>query len=120
MHDYCMHVDGDDFINTRNLTFTSGTGPFDRGSVMCIDISIVNDFLVEGTEKFVLCALDENNMPGDYSACTDIFIEDDDGIIVTTSTCMFTSGRQSDFVLFPSLHVIHSGGASVLTGKLQC
>lgn len=66
-------------MNTQNLTFPSGTQPSHRGSHMCFDVTIFDDYLVEGIEKLVICALDDNT-PKTYSDCTDIFIEDDDGI----------------------------------------
>ena len=66
-------------MNTRNLTFSSGTQPSNRGSRMCFDVTISDDRLVEGVEKIVICALDDNT-PEEDSACTNIFIEDNDSM----------------------------------------
>ena len=66
------------------LTFTSGTQPYSAGSQMCLDISIIDDDLVEGTEMFVVCALYEGSASTilfEGNICRDIFIEDNDGTI---------------------------------------
>ena len=49
---------------------------------MCLNISIIDDELVEGTEKFVVCGFYETTYEVTFpnNGCADIFIEDNDGI----------------------------------------
>lgn len=77
-----MHTDGSDFDGMKNLTFSSGTYPFGPGSQLCINISVVDDEIIEGMEKFVLCAYYEGTSEVilQNSGCTDIYIEDNDGM----------------------------------------
>ena len=75
-------------MNMGYLTFTSGTQPHSAGSQMCLDISIIDDDLVEGTEMFVVCASYEGSATTilfEDNTCRDIFIEDNDGILTIIS-----------------------------------
>ena len=72
-------------MNTGNITFTSGTKPDSDGSQMCLDIFIVDDDLIEGIEKIVLCGSYQHNKAKIFfkgGACRDVFIEDNDGTIL--------------------------------------
>lgn len=64
-------------MNKRNLSFPSGTQPANQGLRTCFDVTIFDDHLVEGVEKIVICALEDNTSEEEI-ACTDIFIEDND------------------------------------------
>ena len=68
----------------ESLTFTSGTQPYRDGSQKCLDISIIDDELVEGTERFAVCGTYEDGAPTimfEGNSCRDIFIEGNDGIL---------------------------------------
>ena len=60
-----------------NFKFAAGTQPGSE-SKMCINISIIDDELVERTEKLVICL--NTTQPTADSDCTDIYIEDNDGM----------------------------------------
>ena len=48
---------------------------------MCLDILIIDDEFVEGTENFIICGLYEQPLAVmfDDNGCTNIFIKDNDG-----------------------------------------
>ena len=68
-----------DLIEVSDFIFTSGTQPFGPGSIMCLDIAIVDDQLVEGEERFIVCGC--SSQPRVVlldGGCTDVFVEDND------------------------------------------
>jgi hypothetical protein len=68
----------------NNLVFVSGTEPFGAGSQMCLNFSIVDDELVEPTERFTVCGRSSQNAVVILNnGCTDIKIRDNDGITHT-------------------------------------
>lgn len=70
-----------DFSGTSNLTFVAGTQPFSPESVLCLDISIVDDEVVELTEIFLICGYSTQiGVVLLNDGCTNIYIEDNDGI----------------------------------------
>lgn len=77
------YADENDFFGLGNLTFISGTDPFDSGSQMCLDITIVDDELVEERERFVVCGVYKGVSEVTFwnNGCADTFIEDNDGIV---------------------------------------
>ena len=68
-----------DLMGVTDFIFTSGTEPFGAGSLMCLNIAIIDDDLIEGEERFVVCGCSSQSrvvlLDG---GCTDVFIEDDD------------------------------------------
>ena len=65
----------------NNLVFISGTEPFGADSQMCLNFSIIDDQLVEPTERFTVCGRSSQNAVVILNnACTDIKIRDNDGI----------------------------------------
>ena len=68
-----------DLMGVTDFIFTSGTEPFGAGSLMCLNIAIIDDDLTEGEERFVVCGCSSQSrvvlLDG---GCTDIFIEDND------------------------------------------
>lgn len=68
-----------DLVGVRDFIFTNGTEPFGPDSFMCLDIVIIDDQMIEGEERFVVCGC--SNQPRAVildGGCTDVFIEDDD------------------------------------------
>jgi hypothetical protein len=66
-----------DLINLSNFTFDVGAEP---GSFMCLNISITDDQLVEGTERILVCGCSTQTavlLLND--GCTSVYIEDNDG-----------------------------------------
>ena len=68
-----------DLMEVTDFIFASGTEPFGAGSLMCLNIAIIDDDLIEGEERFVVCGCSSQSrvvlLDG---GCTDVFIEDDD------------------------------------------
>ena len=65
-----------------NLTYASGTQSFGPGSQMCVNISIIDDHLVERAETFVVCGCPTPlAIIPEASGCTTVTIEDNDGKI---------------------------------------
>ena len=68
-----------DLVGVTNFIFTSGTEPFGPGSLMCLNIVIIDDDRVEGDERFVVCGC--SSQPGVVildEGCADVFVEDND------------------------------------------
>ena len=67
----------------NDLIFTSGTQPFGSGSQMCLNFSIIDDQLVEPTERFTVCGRSsQNTVEILNNGCTEIKIGDNDGMII--------------------------------------
>ena len=68
-------------LTMNNLVFISGTEPFGAGSQMCLNFSIIDDQLIEPTERFTVCGRSSQNAVVILNnGCTDIKIRDNDGI----------------------------------------
>lgn len=68
-----------DLVGVTDLIFASGTEPFEAGSLMCLNIAIIDDELIEDEERFVVCGC--SSQPGVVlldGGCTDVFVEDND------------------------------------------
>ena len=68
-----------DLIGVTDFIFASGTEPFGSGSFMCFDVVIIDDNLIEGEERFVVCAC--SSQAGVVildDGCTDVIVEDND------------------------------------------
>ena len=64
----------------NDLVFTSGAQSFGPGSQMCLNFSIIDDQLVEPTERFTVCGQSSQNAVVILNnGCTDIKIRDNDG-----------------------------------------
>ena len=59
----------------NNFTFEAETPP---GYQMCLNFSI-NDEIVEGTEKFIVCGSSEKPAIITHNGCTVVYIHDNDG-----------------------------------------
>ena len=69
-------------LTMNDLVFSSGTQPFGPGSQMCLNFSVIDDQLVEPTERFTVCGRSSQNAVVILNnGCTDIKIGDNDGII---------------------------------------
>lgn len=67
----------------NNLVFISGTQLFGPGSQMCLNFSIIDDLLVEPTERFTVCGQSSQEAVVILNnGCADIKIRDNDGIIL--------------------------------------
>ena len=82
-----------DLVGASDLVFTVGTQPFEAGSLMCLNVTIIDDHLIEGEESFAVCGFSEQSgvviLEG---GCTDVFIEDNDAGIELCSAyknCFF-------------------------------
>ena len=74
-------------LSTSDVIFVSGTQPFGFGSEMCLNFSIVDDQLVEPTERFIVCGNSTQNAVEILSnGCADIKIRDNEGKIVMQSS----------------------------------
>ena len=70
-------------LTMNDLVFTSGTQPFGPGSQMCLNFSIIDDQLVEPTERFTVCGRSSQNAVVILNnGCTDIKIRDNDGMTI--------------------------------------
>ena len=68
-------------LTMNNLVFIAGTEPFGAGSQMCLNFSIIDDQLVEPTERFTVCGRSSQNAVVILNnGCTDIKIRDNDGV----------------------------------------
>ena len=68
-------------MTINSLIFPSGTQPFGPGSQMCLNFSIIDDLLVEPTERFTVCGRSSQNAVVILNnGCTDIKITDNDGM----------------------------------------
>ena len=80
-----MHIyftDKTNFIGLTNLTYASETQPFGPGSLMCVNISITDDQLVEQTETFVVCGCPTSlAVIPETNGCVTVTIIDNDGEI---------------------------------------
>ena len=71
-------------LTMNDLVFSSGTQPFGPGSQMCLNFSIIDDQLVEPTERFTVCGRSSQNAVVILNnGCTDIKIRDNDGMTIT-------------------------------------
>ena len=70
-------------LTMNDLVFSSGTQPFGPGSQMCLNFSIIDDQLVEPTERFTVCGRSSQNAVVILNnGCTDIKIRDNDGMTI--------------------------------------
>lgn len=61
--------------------FPSGTEPFGNSSLMCLNISIDDDAIVEPTEVFFVCGTSAQPSVAILNGgCTNIKVKDNDGI----------------------------------------
>ena len=86
VHSFVVCIAGSDDadiedLTMNNLVFISGTEPLGAGSQMCLNFSIIDDQLVEPTERFTVCGRSSQNAVVILNnGCTDIKIRDNDGI----------------------------------------
>ena len=68
-----------DNVGGSNFVFRAGTRPFESDSLMCLNITIIDDQLIEGEERFIVCGFSElSGVVLLGGGCTDVFIEDND------------------------------------------
>lgn len=68
-------------LSMDDLVFASGTEPFQSGSKMCLNFSIVDDLLVEPTERFTVCGRSTQSAVEILNnGCADIKIRDNEGL----------------------------------------
>ena len=64
----------------NDLTFTSGTVPLESGSQMCLNFSIIDDQIIEPTERFTICgSSSQSSVEILNNGCADIKITDNEG-----------------------------------------
>ena len=64
----------------NDLTFASGTVPFGSGSQMCLNFSIIDDQIIEPTERFTICgSSSQSSVQILNNGCADIKIADNEG-----------------------------------------
>ena len=67
-------------LTMNDLVFASLTEPLGPGSQMCLNFSIVDDQLVEPTERFTVCGLSTDaSVDILNNGCADIKISDNEG-----------------------------------------
>ena len=67
-------------MGVRNFFFGSGTQPLGLGSQMCLNITIVDDQLIEPTERFMICGRSSQSAVEVLNGeCSDFNIRDNDG-----------------------------------------
>ena len=67
-------------MGVRNFFFGSGTQPLVPGSQMCLNITIIDDQLIEPTERFMICGRSSQNAVLILNnGCSDVNIRDNDG-----------------------------------------
>ena len=72
-----------DIMGVRDYLFPSGTQPLGFGSLMCLNISINDDQILEPTELFRICGNSfQNSVVILNGSCSDIIIRDNEGIII--------------------------------------
>ena len=72
-------TDKGNFFGLSNFTYVSGAQPFGPDSQMCTNISIIDDQLVERTERFVVCGCSSQpEVIVHDGGCTNVYIEDND------------------------------------------
>lgn len=80
-YQYAFSIGGSDFNNgVQSVSFAANTEPAGAGSQMCINVSIVNDELVERTENFqVIASSGDSEVVFTNGNSSNVFINDDDG-----------------------------------------
>ena len=67
-------------LTMNDLVFAASTEPQGPGSQMCLNFSIIDDQLVEPTERFTVCGLSPDTSVNILNnGCTDIKITDNEG-----------------------------------------
>ena len=67
-------------LTMDELIFSSGTEPFGPGYQMCLNFSIIDDQIVEPTERFTVCGLSsQSSVQILNNGCADIKIADNEG-----------------------------------------
>lgn len=70
-----------DFSGISNFVFVAGTQPFSPESVLCLNISIIDDEVAELEERFLICGCStQTGVVLLNDGCTNIYVEDNDGI----------------------------------------
>lgn len=74
----------------NDLTFVSGTVALESGSQMCLNFSIIDDQIIEPTERFTICG---NSLQSSVeilnNGCTNIKIADNEGNNVVSTANRF-------------------------------
>ena len=69
-----------DIMGVRDFMFPSGAQPLGNGSLMCLNISIFDDVIVEPTETFFVCgSSQQSSVVLLNGSCANINIEDNEG-----------------------------------------
>lgn len=67
-------------LTVNDLTFASGTAPLESGSQMCLNFSIIDDQIIEPTERFTVCgSSSQSSVEILNNGCADIKIADNEG-----------------------------------------
>ena len=74
-------VNGTILSGISNFIFVAGTQPFSPESVLCLNVSIIDDEVAELTERFLICGCStQTGVVLLNDGCTYIYVEDNDGI----------------------------------------
>jgi hypothetical protein len=95
-----------ELVGVTDFIFTSGTEPFGAESLMCLNITIIDDELVEDEERFVVCGC--SSQPGVVlldGGCTDVFIEDNDRGKKRSNSEISLAYRCTLLLFFASFHL---------------